>query len=88
MDTKEQKLIKARKGAYSKWVKACREWDEADSKWAEARCQPYCDWDEARCKWVEACREWDEADNKWVVAFLKLRKYRESNAQQGEKAGV
>jgi len=44
--------------------------------------------DEAYRERDEADRKWGEAHLKWAKAKRKLREYRDSKAQQGEKAGV
>ena len=75
MDTKEQKLIEARDVAYC-------EWNEADSDKDDAG----RNWDEAHRNLVEANRNLVEAKRKWVEAHRKLRKYRDSKAQQCGKA--
>jgi len=75
-DPKEQKLIEARAEADLKWDEARRECVEAYRKRDE---------DGRNC--VLADLEWVEADRKSVEADRKLRKYQESIAQQGGKAG-
>ena len=61
--------------------------DPKEQKLIKARDEADRKWDEADRKKVEAYREWAEADIKRDETFRKLRKYRESKAQQGEKAG-
>jgi len=61
--------------------------DPKEQKLMDARDEADRKWDEADRKKVEAYREWAEADIKRDETFRKLRKYRESKAQQGGKVG-
>jgi len=61
--------------------------DTKEQKLIDARDEAHREWDKADCEWDKADCKRCKADHKWDEADRELREYRESEAQQGGKAG-